>query len=149
MSADVWHRVTVDDPEGRSGHCSVCGPIEKLRRRARRGTIEWSCPRKHASYARRASPVKTHRSRVHWCCLECGFIAIHRAQLDVHHFSGDHSDNSIGNLITLCANCHRLYHALGRDGLLAAQEHRKGCGGAGPLSPMATLLQPVPEGAAA
>ncbi len=40
-------------------------------------------------------------------CVECGFTG-HPCQLDVDHINGIHSDNSIHNLQTLCANCHRL-----------------------------------------
>ncbi len=28
--------------------------------------------------------------------------------MDVHHVNGNHSDNRLENLQTLCANCHRL-----------------------------------------
>jgi len=35
-------------------------------------------------------------------------VAEHRCQLDVNHRNGNHSDNSVENLQTLCANCHRL-----------------------------------------
>jgi len=43
-------------------------------------------------------------------CENCGFIAIHRAQLDVDHIDGNRENNSPENLRTLCANCHRLKH---------------------------------------
>lgn len=41
-------------------------------------------------------------------CVACGFIPEHPCQLDVDHIDGDHSNNSVDNLQTLCANCHRL-----------------------------------------
>ena len=41
-------------------------------------------------------------------CELCGFIAVHRVQLDVDHIDGDHTNNDVENLQTLCANCHRL-----------------------------------------
>lgn len=41
-------------------------------------------------------------------CEHCGFTAIHKCQLDVDHIDGDHSNNKLDNLQTLCANCHRL-----------------------------------------
>ena len=41
-------------------------------------------------------------------CEYCGFVAIHMVQLDVDHIDGDRTNNSIENLQTLCANCHRL-----------------------------------------
>jgi 5-methylcytosine-specific restriction endonuclease McrA len=41
-------------------------------------------------------------------CEACGFKAVHRVQLDVDHIDGNHMNNDIDNLQTLCANCHRL-----------------------------------------
>lgn len=43
-------------------------------------------------------------------CECCGFIAEHRCQLDIHHIDRNHHNNDPDNLITLCANCHRLEH---------------------------------------
>lgn len=47
----------------------------------------------------------------------CGFVPVDECQLDVDHINGDHSDNSIENLQTLCANCHRLKTKLNEDGI--------------------------------
>ena len=41
-------------------------------------------------------------------CERCGFIPEHPCQLDVDHVDGNHQNNSIENLQTLCACCHRL-----------------------------------------
>lgn len=41
-------------------------------------------------------------------CAFCGFVPIDPCQLDVDHIDGNHNNNSIDNLQTLCANCHRL-----------------------------------------
>ena len=41
-------------------------------------------------------------------CELCGFVAIHRVQLDVDHIDGNHANDDPNNLQTLCANCHRL-----------------------------------------
>jgi len=66
-----------------------------------------------------------YRSVCHWChknkrphllyrsykkesCEECGFLAVNRCQLDVDHKDGNHSNHDPDNLVTLCANCHRL-----------------------------------------
>ena len=43
-------------------------------------------------------------------CEECGFIPVHRRQLDLHHIDKDKANNSPDNFLTLCANCHRLIH---------------------------------------
>lgn len=41
-------------------------------------------------------------------CEICGFIPVHRCQLDVDHIDGDRTNSKESNLQTLCANCHRL-----------------------------------------
>jgi 5-methylcytosine-specific restriction endonuclease McrA len=41
-------------------------------------------------------------------CELCGFVAVHPCQLDVDHIDGNHKNNRMSNLQTLCSNCHRL-----------------------------------------
>lgn len=48
-------------------------------------------------------------------CEQCGFIPVHPCQLDVDHRDGDKSRNSEEDLITLCANCHRLKTQMSKD----------------------------------
>lgn len=48
-------------------------------------------------------------------CEYCNFIPIHECQLDVDHIDGNHENNDINNLQTLCANCHRLKTYLNND----------------------------------
>lgn len=48
-------------------------------------------------------------------CESCGFNAIHSVQLDVDHIDGNHHNNELSNLQTLCANCHRLKTQLNND----------------------------------
>lgn len=50
-------------------------------------------------------------------CACCGFVAAHKCQLDVDHIDGNHSNNELNNLQTLCANCHRLKTYLNGDHL--------------------------------
>jgi len=50
-------------------------------------------------------------------CEKCGFKASHPCQLDIHHIDGNHTNNSINNLTTLCANCHRLITLLLKQGI--------------------------------
>ena len=48
-------------------------------------------------------------------CEACGFVALHSVQLDIDHIDGDHSNNDELNLMTLCANCHRLKTHVNKD----------------------------------
>ncbi|TXG79480.1 MAG: HNH endonuclease [Spirochaetes bacterium] len=48
-------------------------------------------------------------------CENCKFVPIHPCQLDVDHIDGDHSNNELSNLRTLCANCHRLKTFMNKD----------------------------------
>lgn len=50
-------------------------------------------------------------------CCKCGFVAEHSCQLDVDHIDGNHANNDISNLQTLCANCHRLKTRVNKDHL--------------------------------
>lgn len=40
-------------------------------------------------------------------CEKCGFVALHKVQLDIDHIDGNHANNDPSNLQTICANCHR------------------------------------------
>lgn len=51
------------------------------------------------------NPYIKHKKKF---CEFCGFKAIHSCQLDVDHIDGNHDNNDLKNLQTLCANCHRL-----------------------------------------
>jgi 5-methylcytosine-specific restriction endonuclease McrA len=48
-------------------------------------------------------------------CERCGFIPEDKCQLDVDHKNMNPADNRPKNLITLCANCHRLKTKLERE----------------------------------
>jgi 5-methylcytosine-specific restriction endonuclease McrA len=54
---------------------------------------------------KRKAPYRAHKENV---CNRCGFIPEDTCQLDVDHIDGNHKNNSLNNLQTLCANCHRL-----------------------------------------
>ena len=58
---------------------------------------------------KKARPYTEHKSTF---CNHCGFVALHSCQLDVDHIDGNHNNNDVDNLQTLCANCHRLKTAL-------------------------------------
>ena len=55
-------------------------------------------------------------------CEMCGFVALHRVQLDVDHVDGNHANNDVSNLMTLCANCHRLKTQMNNDHMPIRQE---------------------------
>jgi len=61
-------------------------------------------------YVYRCNGERIYRKFKEECCSRCGFIAENRCQLDVHHIDQNHHNNDPNNLITLCANCHRLIH---------------------------------------
>lgn len=50
-----------------------------------------------------------------YVCIKCGFVPEHICQLDVDHIDGNHTNNDVSNLQTLCANCHRLKTHLNGD----------------------------------
>ena len=50
-------------------------------------------------------------------CEMCGFVPVVAAQLDVDHIDADRTNNDESNLMTLCANCHRLKTHLNKDHL--------------------------------
>lgn len=154
MKSSTWHRVRVTDPEAKAGNCSVCGDGVPLRRRVRRGRVEWSCMTRHLEYSGSSGngAGNPHRAWVASSCWLCGFRPIHLSQLDVHHLDGDHANNEVQNLVTLCANCHRLWHAMGPEGIALAEEagHLDGVEGFGRLAlegrELPYIVAALPEG---
>lgn len=63
----------------------------------------------HKKYSR---PYLIHRKS---SCEDCGFVPKVLCQLEVDHIDGNHKNNSIENLKTLCANCHRYKTWINRD----------------------------------
>ena len=99
------HRLLLKNPDKRWGICAVCGPTRlKLKQRG-----YFSCRTK--SNVNRVKLAKYKKDY----CEECGFVAVHRSQLDIDHIDGNHSNNSLSNLQTLCANCHRLKTQKNKD----------------------------------
>ena len=99
------HKLLLKNPDTRFGICAVCGPT-RLKKKQRG---YWSCRTKsNTNRVKLLKHKKTH-------CEACGFVAIHRSQLDIDHIDGDHSNNSLNNLQTLCANCHRLKTQTNKD----------------------------------
>jgi 5-methylcytosine-specific restriction endonuclease McrA len=73
--------------------CDKCSPNykKKLARKA-----ELKRTRKYGGYHKKSF------------CEYCSFKALDSCQLDVDHIDGNHKNNNLDNLQTLCANCHRL-----------------------------------------
>jgi hypothetical protein len=91
------HKMLLKNPSIRFGICAICGPT-----RLKKKQYGWSCRNKYNQY--RSRQFKNKKDY----CESCGFIAEHRSQLDVDHIDGNHNNNDMTNLQTLCANCHRL-----------------------------------------
>ena len=59
--------------------------------------------------------TKKYRLAKRGFCQVCGFIPDWLGQLDVDHIDGNKANNDPTNLMTLCANCHRLKTHKSRD----------------------------------
>lgn len=114
------HRLSAINQPSRMAVCAECGPV-----RIDLVAGIWRCHRGHkksngnlvtrARTARLANQRKLEekRARKGSICTRCGFVAEHPCQLDEHHIDENHANDSPGNRIVLCANCHRLIHARG------------------------------------
>lgn len=80
--------------KGRVKYQSICSPCAKS---------------KHSE-----KKMKLKRLKGDSCSL-CGFIPVHSCQLDVDHIDGNRDNNDKSNLMTLCANCHRLKTFINKD----------------------------------
>jgi len=60
---------------------------------------------------------KSYRDHKTNVCVMCLFTSEYRCQFDVDHIDGNHNNNSLTNLQTLCANCHRLKTLLNGEGI--------------------------------
>ena len=111
--------------------CQQCDEVFEPNRRDKRFCSR-ACYRKwgkknlghsqgHPETIRRKNKIRSKRYKNRYkrhkksTCEECGFIPIHPCQLDVDHINGDHKDNRVQNLQTLCANCHRLKTYINKD----------------------------------
>ena len=103
--------MTEVDTEALTGVCAFCGPVRVKRKAGTApGTFKYLCAKSQARW----NGVRGRKDYVGFkgeSCQRCGFVALHPAQLDVHHKDRDRTNNTPTNLETLCANCHRLEHA--------------------------------------
>lgn len=97
--------------------CSSCS-VNLAAKGRTPGTFRAKCSTCSRGYAKSANarlnerPWKRHRKNF---CEQCGFVAVHYSQLDVDHIDGNKSNNCEENLMTLCANCHRLKTHVNKD----------------------------------
>lgn len=119
------HRLLEISADKKTGVCAVCGPVETARRKSKRESPDgyaYSCAVKRSEERGREKGVGVNRSKIsgrqisayrkhkRQTCERCGFVPVHPIQLDVHHRDFNHCNNTIENLETVCANCHRLDH---------------------------------------
>lgn len=102
--------------QSQSDHNAVCNTCGTSFRRAPSCLGENNyCSRDCWKEGIKSTGVPAYRKHKKDVCDMCGFIPVDKCQLDVHHDNLDSNDHSEENLITLCANCHRLVHKQLRD----------------------------------
>lgn len=101
----------------RTGYCSRCGLVSIILRTDKQRYKYWCCNHggKKQGYGKEYNTKYEIKKRFFNSvkkekCEQCGFEPSNSRQLDIHHIDGNHSNNEIGNLKTLCANCHRAEH---------------------------------------
>ena len=91
--------------------CRLCGRNPVKKKTGKRGgpgkfkTICGTCDNNKRGY-------RVHRKET---CERCGFVPEHQCQLHVDHIDGNHDNDAVENLQTLCANCHALKTILNKD----------------------------------
>lgn len=95
------------DPDKRTATCVVCGDVGLKYKgiSVYTGHPQWQCYFAHRKNKRPHSHLRKNY------CERCGFIAESMCQLDGHHIDYNHTNNNSENIMTLCANCHRLEHS--------------------------------------
>lgn len=89
------------------GVCSICGPV-KLSTWTTGGKLQRRCY--NARRSDRGLGDRRYRTFKKDYCENSSCVAIieDKCQLDVDHIDGNHKNDDPANLMTLCANCHRL-----------------------------------------
>lgn len=119
-------------------YCHYCGKLLE-RKRFMSGRLEDLTRFKNRKYCDRTcmahamekavcdcvphSRKKAHRLMESSCAI-CGATE----KLHVHHLNGNPTDNSLFNLMTLCASCHRKVHSPNFSGVSGQRKPCKFCG---------------------
>lgn len=104
------------EPKDVQGLCCLCNKNKQMKKGKTFVTLCQGCYREAKGHNRNHRPHKKPYDKFKKTfCESCGFIALHSCQLDVDHIDGNHANNDIINLQTLCANCHRLKSQLNGD----------------------------------
>lgn len=102
------HILTDICEKSKTAYCSDCGVAAIFCKKDKGGSICWTCLK--------GSPGKEDRKKAKLralkkdYCEECGFKSIIPQQIDIHHIDGNHNNDDLLNLTSICTNCHRLKH---------------------------------------
>lgn len=96
-------------------NCADCGLPARYHSKNTDGSVKYwrnICTMCHKNRGQKQYKYRINKKTY---CEMCGFIAIHRVQLDVDHIDGNHQNSEQTNLQTICANCHRLKTVMSGD----------------------------------
>jgi 5-methylcytosine-specific restriction endonuclease McrA len=88
--------------------CRICKHVKTINKYGRGAFICRVCKKLPAS----VRSYIIHKKEV---CEECAFVPINICQLQVDHIDGNHENNDLSNLKTMCANCHILKTFLNKE----------------------------------
>jgi hypothetical protein len=102
--------------KSKGGYQPLCSGCEKRKYQSIEGKA------RHKAYVKQYQKENGHYSRPYTkhktdVCAMCSFSSEYPCQFDVDHIDGNHSNNDLSNLQTLCANCHRLKTLLNGEGI--------------------------------